>query len=96
MPTRQLAKQLFITLALNLLLAVAIISQAQESDVSNSASVAERLDEITRPLEISEQQRKDNELEELGIAIKEKAHQLKTLKSKVRKSLSNPELELEI
>jgi len=96
MSTRQLAKQLFITLTLSLLLAVAISSQAQESNASNSENVIGKIDEQLKPVEISEQLRKGKELEELGVAIKEKAQQLKTLKSKVRKSLSNPELELEI
>lgn len=89
MSTRQLAKQLFITLTLSLLLPVAISSQAQESDASNS-------EKVIGQVEITEQQRKDKELEELGVAIKEKTQQLKKLKSNVRKSVSNPDLELEI
>lgn len=97
--TRQLATQLLCTLSLGLLLSIAISSShAQESDASVSETVLEPVGQKLVEVEVavSEQERKAQELEELGSAISEKAKTLKSLKAKIRKSVINPELELEI
>ncbi|MFT6406623.1 MAG: VanZ family protein [Arenicella sp.] len=94
--TRQLAKLLFFTLTLSLLFPIATDSHAQENKKATSEETLEQIEQEPVTVEISEQQRKANELEELGLAIKKKALVLKSLKAKVRKSVINPELELEI
>jgi hypothetical protein len=94
--TLPLAKQLLITLTLVLLLTIAEHGSAQENTVDAGENTLEQVDQEVEQVEVSEQVRKARELEELGLAIAEKAKTLKSLKSKIRKSLSNPELELEI
>jgi hypothetical protein len=97
--TRQLTKQLLCTLTLGLLLSVSLGSiHAQENDKPVSEEILEQIDQELEQVEVvlSEQERKAQELEELGSAISEKAKTLKSLKAKTRKPVSNPELELEI
>ncbi len=63
---------------------------AQQKDTSLNKVVVEK------ETEVSEQARKIKELEELGTAIVEKTQKLASLKSKVSKAVSNPELDREI
>jgi small-conductance mechanosensitive channel len=94
--TFPLAKQLLFTLTVVVLLSISDHSSAQENAVSKDEDVLEQVDQELDQVEESEQLRKAQELEELGLAIAEKAKTLKSLKAKIRKSVNNPELELEI
>ncbi|MFT6032589.1 MAG: VanZ family protein [Arenicella sp.] len=90
--TLQVTRKLLFTLTLSSLLAIANTGYAQQGDTPVSDKIGQKFEKV----EISEQQRKAKELEELGLAIKEKSQTLKLLGAKVKKSVSDPDLEFEI